>query len=433
MAVQTSIKSENLLSPQSPSYSGTPAATPQPQASTKYAKIQPAIAIKPKPAATPKSTFNPTYNQTAKPSSILNNESLINTSRKWVLPPRPRPGRKPTAGGSPGPEKTAPKKKCKVKREEVAAVAPVEKVDDGSPVLAKRRLGSASSATVTGVSGGSPQAISVSRKSSVTPIAVTPAPTTSSSVTASSSPQCQTAATSPGLSSNVQVNDLQKSYLARIKEQELIKNYIDVLTNQIKQLRFVQNGVITFDVLNDTSDSNVRAKKSLSTHSFELFDHINNIHDLDKYLAYLTTQLNVIHSVTKRVNGVGVGKPSNEQVGPVLRQVRSYLDRRAQNSEGTGSSTPEVSDGFTPSLLRPLRMNTLDSEDNLVVDIVSNSDGIGGERSRVDDAGPDLTVELMNLLHDGDTKSTQSKKSKKIGCGFCTNETPCVCFDADTF
>lgn len=231
----------------------------------------------------------------------------------------------------------------------------------------------------------------------------------------------------------MQVNDLQKSYLARIKEQELIKNYIDVLTNQIKQLRFVQNGVITFDVLNDTSDSNVRAKKSLNTHSFELFDHINNIHDLDKYLAYLTTQLNVIHSVTKRVNGVGVGKPSNEQAGPVLRQVRSYLDRRAQNSEGTSSSTPEVSDGFTPSLLRPLRMNTLDSEDNLVVDIVSNNDGIGGERSRVDGAGPDLTVELMNLLHDGDTKSTQGKKSKKIGCGFCTNETPCVCFDADTF
>lgn len=436
MAVQTSIKSEDLQGSTSPGlHEALPATSAH--ASTKYAKIQPAIAIKPKPASTPKSTFNPTYNQQTKPSSILNNESLINTSKKWVLPPRPRPGRKPTAGSSPGPEKTAPKKKCKVKREEASGVvpAPQEKAQDGSPVLAKRRLGCTSSASLTGVSGGSPQAISISRKSSATPIAATPASVSSASVSASGTPQSQPE-TSPGLSSEVPINDLQKSYLARIKEQELIKNYIEVLTNQIKQLRFVQNGVITFDVLNDTCDTNVRAKKSLSTLSFELFDHINNIHDLDKYLAYLTTQLNVIHSVTKKINGVGVGKaPTKESTGSVMRQVRSYFDRRNQSllSEGSSLGAPEVSENFTPSLLRPLRMNTLESEENLVVDIVGNNDALVGDRGRTDDIAQDLTVELMNLLHDGDAKATLRKKSKRAGCGFCTNDTPCVCLDSDTF
>lgn len=440
MAVQTSINSEDSPNPRGQGYNGVLSNLPQAQASTKYANIQPAIAIKPKPAGTPKSTFNPTYNQkSTKPASFLQNDSLINTSRKWVLPPRPRPGRKPTAGGSPGPEKTAPKKKPKVKREDTSngAPAPLEKSAEAPSTLPKRRVGSASgaSATVTGVSGGSPHAM-LSKSPSSTPVAVTPAMASSGSVTASSSPKCQapnTSTTNPGM----QVNELQRSYLARLKEQELIKNYIDVLTNQIKQLRFVQSGVITFDVLNDTSENNVRTKKQLSPLSFELFDHINNIHDLDKYLAYLTTQLNVIHSVTKRINninGIGVGR-ADQPSGLVLRQVRNYLDRRSQSSlspETSSLSTPEASENFTPSLLQPLRMDTLDPEDNLVVDIVSNNDALGGERGRLEETIPDLPVDLMNLLHD-DVKPVPEKKPRKMGCGFCTNDTPCVCFDAENF
>ena len=42
---------------------------------------------------------------------------------------------------------------------------------------------------------------------------------------------------------------MQMSYLSKLKEQEVIRNYIEVLTNQIKELSFVQNGVITFDAL----------------------------------------------------------------------------------------------------------------------------------------------------------------------------------------
>lgn len=241
------------------------------------------------------------------------------------------------------------------------------------------------------------------------------------------------------MSSRVQIDDLQRSYLAKIKEQELIRNYIDVLTNQIKQLKFVQSGVITFDVLNDTSENNMSRTKEPSLLSCELFDHVNNIHDLDKYLAYLTTQLNVLHSVTKKnnSNGLGVGRSLMGDQNPVLRQVRNYFDRTAKgslSSETSAANTPETTgnENFTPSLLRPLQMSSLNPEDSITVDIVNNGDLLG-DRGRSDDAMPDLPVELLNLLNDGDLKPQLGKKTKKMGCGFCTNETPCVCFDADNF
>ena len=70
---------------------------------TKYHKIQPAIAPKPMPASMSQtSKFNPI--PTGKLSLLMNqlsfarpnDSSSLNTSRRWVLPPRPRPGRKPT-------------------------------------------------------------------------------------------------------------------------------------------------------------------------------------------------------------------------------------------------------------------------------------------------------------------------------------------------
>lgn len=430
MQVQTSMSSENSQNENSNA----------PPATTKYAKIQPAIAIKPKPSVIPKSTFNPAYNQQAKTSSAPQTDSLINTSRKWVLPPRPRPGRKPTtSGSSPGPEKAMQKRKPKVKREEAAAVtsAPSTAVIDscGSPAQSKRRISTASgvAVAVTGVSNGSPQtSVNSSRKGSAS-ASVTPAPSIS---TAASSPRNYSASTAQFPTSHDRVNDLQKSYLARIKEQELIKNYIDVLTKQIKQLRFVQSGVITFDVLNDTSIMEPSRPAKQQALSFELLDHINNIHDLDKHLAYVTTQLNVLHSVTKKYNGVnnvGMGRPlSDDQTSRlVLRQVRTILDRRHPKDDV--SSPVERSESFTPSLLQPLRMNTLDPEENLVVDIVNSGDSLGGERNRVDESMPEPSFEIMNLLQDSETKPALDKKPRKIGCGFCTNDTPCVCFDADTF
>ena len=68
----------------------------------KYPKIQPALAIKPKPvpiAVLPKPSNQPisTFDPNSRTTSLKNDISLnINTSKKWVLPPRPRPGRKPT-------------------------------------------------------------------------------------------------------------------------------------------------------------------------------------------------------------------------------------------------------------------------------------------------------------------------------------------------
>lgn len=115
------------------------------------------------------------------------------------------------------------------------------------------------------------------------------------------------------------------SYLSKLKEQEVIRNYIEVLTNQIKELSFVQNGVITFDALKSNVKYNNKkiltstttstgpgttgaggiptSSSSSSTSSsksrYDQLEAINNLNDLNKFLNYLTKSSNIIQSVKK--------------------------------------------------------------------------------------------------------------------------------------
>lgn len=386
-----------------------------PQASlSKYAKIQPAIAIKPKPTlAFPpaKSTFNPRYNP-AKPAALAQDDTLanINTLRKWVLPPRPRPGRKPTAQQtstlSP-PEKTATKKKMKVLRR-----------DD-----ADRATGALSPA------GAGPPAAYAASQPTATPLRRAGSAPVSATAADAASPLAGHAPAVPK-----QVEDLQLTYLARLKEQELIRNYIEVLTNQIKELRFVQSGVITFDALNTGSKLTPKAPVLLPA---EQLDHINNIRDLDKHLAHLTTQLNVIHSVTKKFLGDSLAPQGSH----LQLQIKHYLDLLAKHRGGNASMrplvlpqlrtapTPLASSLFTPSLLRPLKMNLFEQEDEVIdVDIINDSDSFLHDKLRMDTQPADDFLNLSPELKQAPTPL----KGKKMGCGFCSGDTPCLCFDADS-
>lgn len=372
----------------------------------KYAKIQPAIAIKPKPtAAAPvkKSSFNPRYDPTTS-TSLLQEEANINTLRKWVLPPRPRPGRKPTAPPTtPVPEERKTTKKKKVQK--------LEKEDTVST-------------TVTGIANG----VAITTNPSVGATNASTVPSTKTNLASTAVKDGETLiASRPLQPASQQVGELQASYLARLKEQELIRNYMEVLTNQIKELKFVQSGVITSDALNE------RSKPSVPILLSEKLAHINNIHDLDTFLAHLTTQSNVIHLVTKKFVG------DQSLGGRVQLQILHYLELRASHRGATNNDRPFTlprlamtrnqpsSQSFTPSLLRPLKLNFFDDDEVIDVDLINDGDSFLDqtgflERLRFDEPN-------NGLLND---EKPVDKKMKKMGCGFCNADTPCVCFDADS-
>lgn len=491
MAANTSVGSANHGNPVASAATGGSMA--------KYAKIQPAIAIKPKPSVqvpVQKSTFNPRYDPLSSTSTLLNDEALgnINTLRKWVLPPRPRPGRKPTtAAASPAPvaDKSLYKKKLKMlKREDPKASVPATPVAGpgaGTPSSSSSgaspgaigiglspasRIGgslpklllkgnslalSSSSATrpsifTSGTSFDAPGASGIPTTASGASSATIGPASISGSFTSSESAakisyarDASDSSVRPLQPAQKQVSDLQSMYLARLKEQELIRNYIEVLTNQIKELKFVQSGVITFDALN--SDGSNKPKLTLPQPSEQL-DTINNVNDLDKFLAHLTTQSNVIHSVTKKFLGNSLNQESHLQL-----QIGYYLDLRAKSNSPTANpkfegskqplalpAFPKSISSFTPSLLRPLKMNLFDAEDEVIdVDILNEGDSLlptsgFSDRLKLEEAqlgGSD--PDYLNLSGSPEQKVAQvpQKKFKKIGCGFCNNETPCVCFDAD--
>lgn len=362
--------------------------TIMPQPIAKYAKIQPAIAIKPKPSAAvavTKPAFNPRYDPTTS-SALLHDGANINTLRKWVLPPRPRPGRKPSAPLTTTPvTERATKKKAKVQKrpEFEPAAEPIEEPRIAG-LSGQNGIAQASGIGQAGFSGD-PETLIASR----------PPPAR-------------------------KAEPLQASYLARLKEQELIRNYIDVLTDQIKELRFVQSGVITFDALNDSTVPRTLQQS-------EQLDHINNIHDLDKFLAHMTTQSNVIHSVTKKF------VDDQNQGSHMHLQILHYLELRAKHrgavsTERPLSFLPKVAQAapapsFTPSLLRPLNLNLFDAEED-VIDVDFNYD------DQLDQLR--FEKEADSLLNLEPEKPVEKKKKLKMGCGFCSGDTPCLCFDADS-
>lgn len=452
----------------------------------KYAKIQPAIAIKPKPAVqapVQKPAFNPRYDPLASTSNLLHDEAMgnINTLRKWVLPPRPRPGRKPTGTASSPVSAVTDKSLCNkklkmLKRDDpkaAMAASPVAGPGAGTPASSSSSASPGpigiGLSTSSRIGAPTPQLLlkgeNLVLTSGVSPSIVTSGTTFTTSGVSGGGSAAATSTLGPDSPANLssaregsdatirplnparkQVSDLQTMYLARLKEQELIRNYIEVLTNQIKELKFVQSGVITFDAL--SSDGPGKPKLVLLLPSEQL-DTINNVNDLDKFLAHLTTQSNVIHSVTKKFLGNSQNQESHLQL-----QIGYFLELRAKNNASAAVnqrnspkqplSLPVVSktmSSFTPSLLRPLKMNLFDAEDEVIdVDILNEGDSLLpnsalADRLKLEESQlASSESDFLSFSGSPEQKVGQvlQKKSKKLGCGFCNNETPCVCFEADS-
>lgn len=460
------------------------------------------IAVAPKPVATGqpppfKSSFDLTTRAPFTPDAPVSLN--INTSKKWVLPPRPRPGRKPIA------QPHAPTSS--------AASSPAASAPAMSP-----------SVSVTSPTGGKDKPklkVSPKRKAkkcevkppqravSMHPLASSPGPAQlhaepiKQSLSQDSLPNNALDAASrlPSLASlkaKEEMVSLQKVYLARLKEQELIRNYIDVINNQIKELRFVQSGVITFDALNGETKSSATpptlASPKYSPH--EQLEQINNMNDLNKFLAYLTKSTSVIHSVTKKFMGDSQDQNIANQIAHYLeirskykllktqelkslekikREKMKHLSKgsvglkssKAPPSSGAASSillspvnslnsTPAPSSShnevFTPSLLHTLPLDLFNPGDDF--DFADTSALV-----------PDDSMEQLNLhslVHEDvdldfddsdifkhiDTKVSPQlpspvskspvaeppdKEKKKFNCGFCTSGTPCLCLDAEAF
>ncbi|GEQ69225.1 hypothetical protein JCM33374_g2896 [Metschnikowia sp. JCM 33374] len=496
--------------------SASPAAGPGPvPATSKYAKIQPAIAIKPKPLAVAgssspaaagqvKSTFNPRYSpgSSSSPSSLALPPSArpteeatanINTSKNWVLPPRPRPGRKPDERKSSSHKKVKLSKRGDTAASSLATEKPPRSAHSvssspppsSSPSTPRQSISSNPSSDALGEStrGIIPKGKSGSVAAAV-PLTCTTPKTKRDALPLLSSKADVASGSAKSSVPPQRVTELQKTYLAKLKEQELVQNYIDILTNQIKELKFVQSGVITFDALNTHSPAKNRV---VSQPPSDQLDNINNVRDLDAFLAHLTTQSNVIHSVTKKFVG-----DSSKEGSHVQSQIKHYLDLKANHS-GTrsqlaresdlpdptkisladqismvpdhdliNSTSPDTcvsiephsvspnnsdakeADGrlggskansfFTSGFLRPLNMNLFEQEEGILnVDIINERDPFSSSVGSMEKKRPDSVIDgdIEGLNGAPEFKQINVKGAKKIGCGFCSGENPCLCFDTD--
>lgn len=408
----------------------------------KYPNIKPAISIKPKPVpialSKPNNHVMSNFDMHSK-STLKNDISLnINTSKKWVLPPRPRPGRKPTANAEDSgndlvnsassstsfnsrPHKNNGKKKVKIGHNEAIKVEDSEiRLNDGLHASKVANM-------------------------KTNPLHV-PKPAQKSDPN--------------------QVADLKMSYLSKLKEQELIRNYIDVINNQINELKFVQNGVITFDALN--SDNEARPQRISQSNTpitrninqikpamsqYEQLEKINNINDLNKFLAYLTRSSNIIHSATKKFIG------DNATESGLNNQIQNYLDIRATYKLSRNQELKEIEKAkhekrpikagnrrnistnsiFIPTLLKPLN---IESQDEIGVNIVEEDQNFVNQGEFLDkliikDEGEEDIVRSNELIQERDEiersitkKGVSLKKLKTFTCGFCTNDA-CLCLDSE--
>jgi hypothetical protein len=474
---------------------------PKPQ---KYSKICPAIAPKPMMNIGPKLPFNASI---PKGKSALNmtpslSDSLVgslNTSKTWVLPPRPRPGRKPNANDNQDLSsalcdtkkinvKTLPKKRIKV--------SPAKDQETTANEVA-------SNDTILKISDPKPQ----------TPISGAILP-----------PQSTSSRHIPPTVNRSEMSQLKETYLSKLKEQELIRSYIEVMTNQIKELSFVQNGVITFDALRNNPSGSLRIKKTLAnntsstttsitttpsinsspsilpivttssikpTPKSDQLESINNINDLNNFLNYLTKSSKIIHSVTKK-NKFGQVNSNQQPLEPeylddqdiwLNNQINYYLEVRAKfkaKNDKTLDGTLNIPPSKTlatktltskptaiPELLRPLPRSFFDDDcldivddgspmedttnvndanmliledrefDNLIMDtnIEPSSDNLDLIDDESDLLGAVKIHDPRKLESETSSVSTTGgniiRKKSKLNCGFCTNDTPCLCLDAE--
>ncbi|KAI5954142.1 hypothetical protein CANMA_004981 [Candida margitis] len=573
----------------------------------KYAKIQPAIAPKPS-SSTPMTTkFNPIPSskfQLQMKQTLAQDATSLNTSKRWILPPRPRPGRKPTGGEcdkvtknqvngikrKPKPKSEASSKDNDVKDElekttvRTSSTTTTTAAATSTSISVKKEFGTGSSTTVDQINGRGKAVISKSKdpvpSGTTQPLATesrleqtaTPSPPTKT--VAAVKPTTKRETTSDGvavqseqkLSSklslpsplppppppiksedpNVQISELKLSYLSKLKEQEIIRNYVEVLTKQIKELSFVQNGVITFDALKNNSKvspNSQRITSTLTKSKCDQLDSINNLNDLNKFLTYLSKSSDIIKSA-KRQPSESITTTSdglNQQIDSyvqlrnrfkLLNQTNGKSTNKKKMNKRSGdtstgakqknSSTPvsvttpkhtSPKQPFTPDLLRPLNASNLFTDPNLdlmemdlqtetieaspsTAEILTNDDKIKStgdslsldyeankygacsedndadffhvdehdflSRLVLDDSTPieetelgevmihnnneeknnDATANEVNTQEGGSSKievvkgnsinnDTIMKKKMKFNCGFCTNDTPCLCFDSD--
>ncbi|KAG5417290.1 hypothetical protein I9W82_004923 [Candida metapsilosis] len=572
----------------------------------KYAKIQPAIAPKPSNSVPVTTKFNPIPSskfQLSMRPSLSQDAKNLNTSKKWILPPRPRPGRKRTGSESDkvtkapatvvrrkSKPKTGPNtaihsndnpEKSMMRTNSAMATAPTTAIENGmdrsaaptgladSKDVAKSQepfLSTQSRAKALPLEKGASLTLLTKNTSEVEGAVTTkssnemkldaeikqvskprsqspPAPTPAAAAAAAAPPPPP-----PPIKQEdpeIQMTELKVSYLAKLKEQEIIRNYVEVLTNQIKELSFVQNGVITFDALKNTPKVNPNSQRITSTltkSKCDQLDSINNLNDLNKFLNYLSKSSDIIKSA-KRQPTDNAAPPDN-----LNQQIDNYVQLRnrfkmlsqenskkgskkkmnkhqadsTENARHTASSsssaiTPKNASPkspFTPDLLRPLNASNLFNDPNLdmmemdlqtetieaspsTAEILADNDKLkttsdsltmefesskfgvdgnadGGEFFHVDEH--DFLSKLV--LDDGDGATTPSeepdlgevvihkqngekssdangssshddekeaeplkrdqvtndmimKKKMKFNCGFCTNDTPCLCFDSD--
>lgn len=410
----------------------------------KYPNIKPAISIKPKPVpiavSMPNKPITTNFDMNSK-STLKSDISLnINTSKKWILPPRPRPGRKPTANGEDSgndfvnsalttasinskPNRNNGKKKVKIGHNEAIKIEDSNvRLNEGADAPKSTNMTNASLHISKPVERSDPN----------------------------------------------QVADLKMDYLSKLKEQELIRNYIEVINNQINELKFVQNGVITFDALN--SDNETRPQKTNQTNTptaksitqpkspmsqYEQLEKINNMNDLNKFLAYLTRSSNIIHSATKKFMG------DNTSDVNLNNQIQNYLDIRATYKLSRNQELKEIerakhekrplkagnrrnigtNNMFIPTLLKPLNQS-IESQDEIGVNIVEEDQNFVNQGDFLDkliikDETEEDIVRSNELIQEYDEieksmvkKSVSLKKQKSFTCGFCTNDS-CLCLDSE--
>lgn len=331
---------------------------------TKIQPIQPKkkpipIAVLPKPSGSIKSNFNPNIKTLTLKNDIALN---INTLKRWVLPPRPRPGRKPENGSN------------------------------STTTLNSTVLGQ--SAPTTSNANHLDDAKSSTSTSSTLPKLVNSLDTTKD----------------PPKADSPETLNLKMDYLSKLKEQELVLNYIDIINNQIKQLSFIKNGYMTFDTLNQIgSDSN--SEKTIEPlghdinsriNSIDLnsdkktvteLENINNFQDLNNFLDYLIKSSNLIHRVTKNYQSDGI----NEQIDKYLKARKK--SKKSGSLSQLMSQTPQIANQQTSSST---------AKTHTKFNKLSN-----------------------NLLNENNLFDEMTINGNERKCPICKHSSPCFCLDID--
>lgn len=316
-----------------------PEDTTQTPIKPKYPKIQPQpikpntssfqplrkskpIAVLPKPCQKTESKFNPNI----KPTTSIKLKNEIGLSKKWVLPPRPRPGRKPV------------------------------NIDDDEAT--KRQ-------NMKDIHRGVKEMNMKEKEKIPSSMAISSSSSTESPFLITSSPIA-----SPTTPDDPEFTKMKVDYLSKLKEQELINNYIEVINNQMKQLDFIKNGYMTHDTLNQINKPSI-TQQIQSTRNFKDLEGINDFEDLEKFLSYSITSSNLIHRVTKNYQDNSI----NDQIMKYLKSRENFKtmnQKKIKTNKKVKCSKPETTGTSTESKLNNFSSNLL-NENNLFDKLIINN------------------------------------------------------------